>query len=596
MEKIGNHLPKPGPRKDNTPEPENRSEAKNKVFADLYDICRELGVDIGVGIHSPEDAKNYLKENPEKITDVLVSLKRKEARSPSAIFKNQKADIVRILNFFKKEGYVQEETRLYQKNSIPDSLKGTHLENAERDRIKLRMYDSSDPKQYIRFALGEGAGRQFIEGTLVNYYDDKENTEKQGMRGGFPGYVISGVDESPKRSHSYKNCSSILAVAEDKETGKQISFLSHQNPSFFLSTEKENFKNDLAISLAELVLRAKPGTIDIGIMGGNYYDSVNNENKKLTGSITNAEQYRQAIPHLQEMIRASLQEAGREVPVVVMAGADYSHSPSMHNDTDLVLDTQARLLLAARPKQFYSLSDEIYDSADNSTFINSFDKNKILFKKPFSAHHSGTLKASARIIADAYKRAGYAEGDVTPFEERQIHRRLKDILGVRTFSLFERPDVNETDTTTVDLSLSPHEVLLFGKEAERFQKQKIDTIPNISFLLKYALDDMIKISEDRKQIMSPQESFSYTCNKDSGSVRHFIGGRGGFRHIEKAETQEQALVQNIASFIKSFHTFLDNFVTPETRNHYMELLHTKAKERLKEHLGKDLYRSLTEAF
>lgn len=482
-----------------------------------------------------------------------------------------------------------EKTKLYaNENEIPDSIKGNHLEQSEEQRIKIRMYDSSDPEQYIRFALGEGAGKQFIEGTLVNYYEDKENLKEQGMLGGYPGYVISQVDETAKRSYSYRNCMGIIAVAEDKETGKQISFLSHQNPSFFLSIDKEEFEKDIYTTIETLVSRAKEGTIDVGIMGGNYYDSVNNENKYNKRIMTNAEQHKLAVSELSKLIEKSFKSVGQDVPIVVMSGADYSDSPSTYGDTDIVLDTQARLLLTARPTQFYGISNEIYDSIDSEKFINVFDENKTLLQKTKKPHHSDKITRQTEYNA----RLGRPGQDITPLAERKIYDDLKEI-NVKVFDSFERVNLENPDSFNAKWYRSPETIILGQEEGPK----KIKAILNIFALINEMSRDLVNISKKHMKIVSPQNSFLYAYNTKTHEVSYVIGGVGGFKYIEEnVDTREHALIQNMASFMKSFHTFLDQYVTSEDRNKYMELLNQKIKFTIEDEVSETEYKNLFETF
>ena len=87
------------------------------------------------------------------------------------------------------------------------------------------------------------------------------------------GFVVSKIDNKNKYSEWFKNCTSLIVVWEDKETWENISFLTHQDPAYFLSEEnsnywirKESFINAINKQLDEIKKRSKPWTIDIVIL------------------------------------------------------------------------------------------------------------------------------------------------------------------------------------------------------------------------------------------------------------------------------------------------------------------------------------------
>jgi len=105
----------------------------------------------------------------------------------------------------------------------------------------------------------------------VNYSDFAINNTKNGFKhAGFETYVISPIDSSNKWSTGFYDCTGIVAVGIDKETGKEISFMSHQDPKLFLKKHKDVFINDMLERLKDLNNRSEYQTIDITIFGGNF--------------------------------------------------------------------------------------------------------------------------------------------------------------------------------------------------------------------------------------------------------------------------------------------------------------------------------------
>ena len=86
-------------------------------------------------------------------------------------------------------------------------------------------------------------------------------------------YTISLVDTSYKFSSKYFSCTGIVVSAKDKETGENISFMSHQDPKYFLNHkagEDMIFLRDLNKALSEIKERGLEGTFEGVIYGGKY--------------------------------------------------------------------------------------------------------------------------------------------------------------------------------------------------------------------------------------------------------------------------------------------------------------------------------------
>jgi len=111
---------------------------------------------------------------------------------------------------------------------------------------------------------------------LVDYYgnNDETWTRLKQKSAGRETYVISALDSFNKESRNYADCTGIVAVGVDKETGENISFLTHQDGKKILTADgplkevHEQFIADLRASLSELKDRSKTGSIDLVIFGG----------------------------------------------------------------------------------------------------------------------------------------------------------------------------------------------------------------------------------------------------------------------------------------------------------------------------------------
>ncbi len=89
--------------------------------------------------------------------------------------------------------------------------------------------------------------------------------------------VISPVDAKDKFSKGFLICTSMIVTGIDKETGKNISFLTHQNPLYFFNESYLEFRADINKRLAEIKARSIPGTIDAVIVGGDYDSKKSNQ-------------------------------------------------------------------------------------------------------------------------------------------------------------------------------------------------------------------------------------------------------------------------------------------------------------------------------
>lgn len=167
----------------------------------------------------------------------------------------------------------------------------------------------------------------FIDYDGGSYFYAKNNIKNAGIGT----YVISQCDDKDKWSTRYWDCTGIVAVAEDKETGKQISFISHQSPEG-INEEKDKFINDLAESFSDLRDRTQNVNIDVVVFGGHgnlrkYLDSI-----KSVGAILHEE---------------------FNIEPTIMTGPNFHQklSDPLNNPTEGYFDTQNRRLYIVRPPQ-----------------------------------------------------------------------------------------------------------------------------------------------------------------------------------------------------------------------------------------------------
>jgi len=129
---------------------------------------------------------------------------------------------------------------------------------------------------------------QDLESVVSFGVDWKNGTYQSGQKGEFftagpTTYVISAIDDKDKFTEGLNRCTSLVVSGTDKETKKNISFLTHQPPGmisfmkeyiFADEVKKERtkemypFLDDLRIQLLKMKEKCEPGTIDAVIVGG----------------------------------------------------------------------------------------------------------------------------------------------------------------------------------------------------------------------------------------------------------------------------------------------------------------------------------------
>jgi|GEM_PF-6085452 len=130
----------------------------------------------------------------------------------------------------------------------------------------------------------QGATPEDIDEPLWVDFDYGADEEKDIKGAELNSYVISPVTEQNLFSDKFINCTATIGIGTDKESGKPIAFISHQDPDYFLhksQEETDKFVNDLKDALSELLQRSKDGSVEIGLLGGNK-DTEDTESKKNT--------------------------------------------------------------------------------------------------------------------------------------------------------------------------------------------------------------------------------------------------------------------------------------------------------------------------
>jgi hypothetical protein len=165
---------------------------------------------------------------------------------------------------------------------FPNSLKSEHLKEGENPiMVSFGVPQDLSIQDKIKKLY---TGEEVIGVDNINYIEENLSLleQKNFKNGGVMTYVISPLDSLDKFSGKFVNCVGIVAVGCDKETHKNISFSSHQNPEEFLKVKSVigKFETDIRDKLLELKRRSESGAVDIVIVGGWYPPPPDLEKKK----------------------------------------------------------------------------------------------------------------------------------------------------------------------------------------------------------------------------------------------------------------------------------------------------------------------------
>ena len=78
------------------------------------------------------------------------------------------------------------------------------------------------------------------------------------------------LDASDKFSRGFYPCVGLVVTGRDRKTGKNISFLSHQNPDVLTGDKRNGFRKLLRKILEEVQEKCEAATIDAVLAGGTY--------------------------------------------------------------------------------------------------------------------------------------------------------------------------------------------------------------------------------------------------------------------------------------------------------------------------------------
>ncbi len=252
-------------------------------------------------------------------------------------------------------------------------LKPEHLKKEFRPIIS-GIYDRNNVDKETQYFIDDfKKNAEFVDFN----YREKEIKENKMHSSGYETYVISSCNEKNKYSFSYLNCTGVLAVGVDRLTGKNISFLSHQNPEAFLEDKEvqSNFRKDIEKNIDDLISRCLPGSIDIVVLGGNKEDisqKMPDENFRM--GIDNIEDflkgpfdtYIKSVKYLNYIVK---QKIG--FSPIVISGPNDNFETNNHS-LSIYFDNENRRLYMIKPEQENSDKNEAFEAAKVEDQIKKF--------------------------------------------------------------------------------------------------------------------------------------------------------------------------------------------------------------------------------
>jgi hypothetical protein len=114
----------------------------------------------------------------------------------------------------------------------------------------------------IKAAVIEKLMRKGKRDQNLFYYDSKKKRDSNIFRIVLKNdshcTVISNINTQNKYSNRYYNCTGIVVIGKDKETGENISFLTHQDPLYFLV---EGQREKFTVATQEVLLDLKERSV-----------------------------------------------------------------------------------------------------------------------------------------------------------------------------------------------------------------------------------------------------------------------------------------------------------------------------------------------
>ncbi|MFA4817114.1 MAG: hypothetical protein WC608_00120 [Parcubacteria group bacterium] len=230
-----------------------------------------------------------------------------------------------------------------------------------QERVHLREDIMPIGLQLEDYGTGNEEYGDLLEQVTDNINNvDLENGDLEALKGngfknsGFGSYLISPISEGIWHSDRYSNCTAVVAIGRDANTGKEISFLSHQDPRYFIDGGIDKtgiFSRELSDSLKELKARSQADTVEVSLLGGNYNTTTVEKEKGYQHR-----HYKQSIEKLRQIIQNSL---GFDPKVLT------GPNNNIGSETVVIIETQKRKVWIERTKQLPEFNQSYMANALN---------------------------------------------------------------------------------------------------------------------------------------------------------------------------------------------------------------------------------------
>lgn len=217
----------------------------------------------------------------------------------------------------------------------------------------LKWEHLSDSKYYILSGLYNWSSVWVSISSIISdpkyidYYMWNKDIARQNLTARIDNaFVFSRIDWTNKFSKTFRNCTWIVAIWEDKNTWENISFLTHQNTIPFLK-QKFNFDKKFWDRLLEKIVQlkdmSKEGTVDIVIIGWN--------------DLNNWKDYKETIKFLDRIIKDEIWFS----PTVIW-WPTLNMGQKTFNDKHIAIDTNKRFIHYF--KEYSSVEENIHFVTD----------------------------------------------------------------------------------------------------------------------------------------------------------------------------------------------------------------------------------------
>src|SRR5262249_31313486 len=119
-------------------------------------------------------------------------------------------------------------------------------------------------------------------------------------------YVISSVTSKDIVSLEHLNCTGTVFIGRS-ERGRELAFVTHQDPTEVLYENRSQFLEDLGGTLEQFLTSVERDTVAYGFFGGNYFHALTGgTGSKLSQATMYSEHYVSSIILLADMVRKYL--------------------------------------------------------------------------------------------------------------------------------------------------------------------------------------------------------------------------------------------------------------------------------------------------